>query len=146
MGVDYETVRRNNLARIEQQQSRAAIDGIKLASNLSDVEAAWLHGRRQEEAERHEAELHQAELTAFHRHCTREIAAESRHGDARNVEAWEAARLAVCVERRWPSELPLLQADPQMMQFQSLRSRFARQAEDHPNTVRVSNPMFIWGQ
>ncbi len=144
MGVDYETVRRNNLARIEQQQNRAAVDGIKLGHDLSDAEASWLAGRRKEEAGREEAELHQAELTAFHAHCTREIAEQSRHGDARNVEAWEAARLAVCVERRWPSELPMIQSDPQMMKFQPLRARLAPSAS--PRTVRVANSMFVWGQ
>lgn len=148
MPIDYETVRANNIARAEEQKAREAVEGIKLGNPaLADDEAAWLHHRRQEEAERREQTLHQAELAAFHKWTSDRIQEQSKpgHGDPRNVAELDRVRTEVCVFGRWPAESWILKADPAAtLPFQSLRSRLAPSPEDFPRTVRVDNPMFIW--
>ncbi len=121
MPIDYETVRRNSLARLEQQQNREAIDGIKLGHNLSDAEASWLAGRRKEEAGREEAERHRTEVRDFAGHALERALEARKTGDAYRARVWDEAIIHIN-NNKWPISR-IITADPEVMRFGSLRTR-----------------------
>jgi len=145
--IDYETVRANNLAREAERKDREAVEGIRLGPHLSADEAEALHAYRQETARLDEEERHDREVFDFHRLITDKIDHLNKpgHENPRTAEELDRIRTEVCVFGRWPADSFALKGDPTLtLPFQKLRSRLAPKAEDHPHTVRISNPMFLW--
>ncbi len=147
MPFSWEQVRENNASRERERQDREAAEGIQRDNpGVAGDEAAWLAGRRQEEAAQQETARHNAELHDFHRFATDQINAMSRpgHENPRTAAEWDRIRTEVCLGR-WPADSFVLRADPAAsLRFQSLRARLAPKPGDGPKRAKVSNSMFVW--
>ncbi len=121
MPIDYETVRRNNLAREAERRNREAVEGIKLGHNLTEAEASWLADRRREEAERREQETHVRERRDFASHALERALEARKAGDAYRAKVWDEAIVHIGQDK-WPIS-KIIQSDPAVMRFGSLRTR-----------------------
>ncbi len=121
MPIDYETVRANRLAQAAAQEAREQISGIALGHNLTEAEASWLAGRRQEEAERREQETHVREVRDFAGHALERALEARKTGDAYRARVWDEAIIHIN-NNKWPISR-IITADPEVMRFGSLRTR-----------------------
>jgi hypothetical protein len=127
--LDWNQVRENNQAREVERQDRAAIEGIRAANpKLKEQEAAWVHARRQEEAAEQEQAQHTKDQLAAANHFLNRSVEAAKQGHADEQKTWLDAFGAINAGN-WPVHR-IIQSDPHMMKFASLRTRLNYQGKN----------------